>query len=340
MMHAPRSRQGNGGAGGTRRIAFGRARLAALLAAWAILGAGGAYAITTRAAPLRRTPPSPPSRTPPAVAEAGAAAADTVAPAGVLRVCADPNNLPFSDREGRGFENRIAELIARDLHERVRYTWWAQRRGFVRNTLEAKRCDVIIGIDAGDEQVLTSPPYYWSTYVFVSRRERDLRVSSFDDPRLRRMRVGIHVIGDDYNALPPGVALARRGIVNNVRGYSIYGNYAEPSPPSKLIDAVARGDVDVAVAWGPLAGYYARRTRVPLRVSPVATRDAIPGIPFTYGIAIGVRRRDTTRLARLEDVLRRRRGDVRAILESYGVPLLAGRGPSRVAGRGRSVEGT
>jgi len=239
----------------------------------------------------------------------------------VLRVCADPNNMPFSDSAGHGFENRIASLIARDLHERVQYTWWAQRRGFVRNTLGAQRCDVVIGIIAGDEQLATTKPYYRSTYVFVTRRSSGLRFASMDDPRLHHVRIGIHVIGDDYNSLPPGVALAGRGIVRNVVGYSIYGNYAKASPPSELIAAVAQGKVDVAIAWGPLAGYYAARSRVPLEVSPVGNAMAGHGIPFSYAIAMGVRKGDTTLLGVLQRELDRRRAAIRRILRDYHVPL-------------------
>lgn len=260
-----------------------------------------------------------------------------------FRVCADPNNLPFSNRAGDGFENRIARVLAADLGLPVTYTWWAQRRGFIRSTLGAGLCDVVIGIVAGDEQVATTAPYYRSTYVFVSRRARNLRISSFDDPRLRTMRVGIHVIGDDYNSLPPGVALARRGLVRNVVGYSIYGNYAQPSPPAKLIQAVARGDVDVAVVWGPLAGYYAARSRVPLTLTPVRNAFATPGIPFTYAIAIGVRHRDTALRARLDRALVRHRATVQRILARYGIPVISPSptSMSTTAARvGRSCKGT
>lgn len=240
-----------------------------------------------------------------------------------LRVCADPNNMPFSDSAGHGFENRIASLIARDLHEPVQYTWWAQRRGFVRNTLSAERCDVVIGIIAGDEQLSTTTPYYRSTYVFVTRRSSRLRLASMDDPRLHHVRIGIHVIGDDYNSLPPGVALAGRGIVQNVVGYSIYGNYAQESPPSTLISAVAHGKVDVAIAWGPLAGYYAARSRVPLDVSPVSNVMAGHGIPFSYAIAMGVRTGDSTLHGTLERELHARRAAIRRILQDYHVPLVS-----------------
>jgi quinoprotein dehydrogenase-associated probable ABC transporter substrate-binding protein len=249
-----------------------------------------------------------------------------------LRVCADPNNMPFSDRAKEGFENRIASLLARDLGETPVYTWWAQRRGFIRTTLAARQCDVVVGITAGAANVLTTPAYYRSTYVFVTRRDRHLDISSFDDPRLRTLRVGLHVIGADYNSLPPGVALAARGIVHNVVGYSIYGNYAKPSPPSALIAAVAKGDVDVAIAWGPLAGYYAKRSPVPLVLTPVATPTAGHGIPFAYDIAIGVRRDDRVLADKLAGVLVRRHTEVERILRDYGVPLAVGSAATAPAG--------
>lgn len=255
----------------------------------------------------------------------------TPAPARVLRVCADPNNMPFSDSAGHGFENRIARLVAHDLHEPVHYTWWAQRRGFVRNTLSADRCDVVIGIIAGDDQLATTKPYYSSTYVFVTRRSSGLHVASMDDPRLHHVRIGIHVIGDDYNSLPPGVALAGRGIVRNVVGYSIYGNYAQASPPSTLVSAVAQGKVDVAIAWGPLAGYYAARSRVPLDVTPVSNAMAGHGIPFSYAIAMGVRKGDTTLLGALQRELDRRGAAIRRILRDYGVPLGTGDGGAQAS---------
>jgi quinoprotein dehydrogenase-associated probable ABC transporter substrate-binding protein len=237
-------------------------------------------------------------------------------------VCSDPNNLPFSNEKGEGFENRITSLVAGELHAPVTYTWWAQRRGFIRNTLGAGRCDVVIGIPRGDDMVLTTRPYYRSTYEFVWRKDRHYDIRSFDDPRLKTLKVGVHVIGDDYNALPPGIALARRGIVENVVGYSIYGDYSKPSPPSDLIRAVADEEVDVAIAWGPLAGYYASRQRVPLVTAPVSPRSAIPGMPFDYAIAMGVRRGDSTLAKTLDAILVKRHRDIDRILRSYGVPLV------------------
>jgi mxaJ protein len=245
----------------------------------------------------------------------------------VLRVCADPNNLPFSDSAGRGFENRLAELVAADIGAEVRYTWWAQRRGFVRNTLRAGVCDLIPGVPATFDPVATTAPYYRSTYVFVTRRDLVPAIESFDDPRLRRLEIGVHLIGDDYANPPPVSALARRGIVRNVKGYSIYGDYREPNPPARLVEAVGRGDVDVAIVWGPLGGYFVRSSEVPLRATPVREPDDGPEVPFTFAIAMGARREDTALVRTVDGVLERRRAEVRRILDRYGVPLLAEEAP-------------
>jgi mxaJ protein len=153
----------------------------------------------------------------------------------------------------------------------LEYTWWPQRRGFTRLTLNAGVCDVIAGVPQEYELALTTAPYYTSSYVFVTRGGHAARVSSFDDERLRRLTIGIHVVGDDYANVPPGDALVARGIIANVRGYSVYGDYAEPTPPARLIDGVAAGDVDIAIAWGPLAGYFASRVEPPLRVTTPAS---------------------------------------------------------------------
>lgn len=245
---------------------------------------------------------------------------------GVLRVCSDPNNLPFSDSAGRGFENRIAELLARDLGDRVEYTWWAQRRGFARHTLLAGQCDVIMGTPAGADPLRTTRPYYSSSYVFVYPRSRGWHIRSFSDTALRHLRIGVHLIGDDFNSLPPAVALARRGLAGHVVGYSIYGNYAESSPPARLIDAVAQGDVDIAAAWGPLAGYFAQREPVPLEVVPVATDPADgPAARFVYSIAIAVRPADSVLQSRLQTALDRHHAAIEQILRSYGVPLVSAR---------------
>lgn len=238
----------------------------------------------------------------------------------VLRVCADPNNLPFSNEAGEGFENLLAELVASELGARVEYTWWAQRRGFIRNTLTAQTCDVVMGLPTSMELALTTRPYYRSTYVFVTRRDAKLDIRSLDDSLLRSLRVGVQVIGDDYNDAPPAHAMSRRGIVRNVIGYSVYGDYAEEAPPSRIVRAVAENEVDVAIAWGAMAGYYAARQRLPLRVVPVTPQIDLPFMPMVFDISLGVRREDLALRDELDAVLIRRRADIDAILDRYHVP--------------------
>jgi mxaJ protein len=239
-----------------------------------------------------------------------------------LRVCADPNNLPFSNERGEGFENRLAELVASELGASVQYTWWAQRRGFVRNTLSAGDCDVIMGVPRDLDSVLTTSPYYRSSYAFVYRGDGHARYSSFDDPALRTARIGVHLIGDDFANTPPAHALGRRGIVANVTGYTIYGDYNEANPPARIIDAVARGDIDVAIVWGPLAGYFASRAAVPLAVTPVEEPSDAGTLPFAFDISFGVKRGNEALRAELERVLASARARIDAVLADYGVPRI------------------
>lgn len=238
----------------------------------------------------------------------------------VLRVCADPNNLPFSNARGEGFENELAELLGRDRGLQVAYEWHAQRRGFVRETLAAGRCDVIMGVPTSFERVLPTRPYYRSTYVFVSRADRRLSLSSLDDPRLRLLRVGVQLAGDDYANTPPAHALSRRGVVRNVVGYTLYGDYLQDSPPARIVEAVARGDVDAAIVWGPLAGFYARRQGVPLALAPVRPQVDLPFLPLAFDISMGVKPGNRTLLAELNDFIERRSDEIGQLLDRYGVP--------------------
>jgi mxaJ protein len=252
------------------------------------------------------------------------------APARELKVCADPNNLPYSNRRLEGFENRLAEMAARDLRATVRYTWWPQRRGFLRQTLKAGTCDVVIGMPASVELALATRPYYRSTYVFVTRKDRGIKVRSFDDPILRRLKVGVQMIGDDGVNSPPAHALARRGMVDNVAGYSVYGDYSRPNPPARIVEAVAAGEVDVAVVWGPLAGYFAPRQKVALELVPVSPQIDRPFLPFVFDMAMGVRRGDAKLQAELDAFLERRQPQIDALLDRYGIPRAAapGHGPA------------
>jgi mxaJ protein len=267
-----------------------------------------------------QTPPPTPQPAPQQVRHAR--------PPGVLRVCADPNNLPFSNRRLEGFENRIAELIAREMNATVEYTWRAQRRGFIRETLRAGACDVVIGMPSSLELALTTAPYYRSTYAFVYRKGRGLNVRSFDDPALRNVRIGVQMIGDDFANTPPAHALSSRHIVANVKGYSVYGDYAQENPPARIIEAVARGEVDVAVAWGPLAGYFAKRQHVPLEVVPVSPQIDLPFLPFVYDISMGVRHGDDEFREQLDEILARKSLEIEGILDEYGVPRVGVPGAS------------
>jgi mxaJ protein len=162
--------------------------------------------------------------------------------------------------------------------------------------------------------VRATRPYYVSTYVFVTRGET---IASFDDARLREWRIGVPLVGDDGASTPPAHALARRGLAQNLRGYSVYGDYRETAPPARLVAAVAQNEVDVALAWGPLAGYFATRQETPLRVTPV---DADRDVPMRFAIALGVRRADAALARELDAALERRRNEIDAILTAYGVP--------------------
>jgi quinoprotein dehydrogenase-associated probable ABC transporter substrate-binding protein len=240
----------------------------------------------------------------------------------LLRVCADPNNLPFSNDRGEGFENILAGLIAADLGRTVEYTWWAQRRGFIRNTLNADVCDVVMGLPAGSDMVSTTVPYYTSTYVLVGRPGNISPVTALDDPRLKRLTIGVHLAGDDYGNPPPAHALARRGIIDNVRGFRLTDDYSRPSPTARIIEAVATRDIDVAIVWGPIGGYFAARQPLPLSVHPVAADENLPGMPFRFSIAVAVRRGDDALRDEIEGVLVRRRAEIDALLARFHVPTV------------------
>jgi len=240
----------------------------------------------------------------------------------VLRVCADPNDLPYSNARGEGYENAIAQLVATQLHRAVHYVWQPQRRGFVRTTLKAGACDVVMGVPEHFDLALTTRPYYRSTYVFVTRRDGRAHVRSLDDRRLRAMRIGVQIVGEDYENPPPVQALAIRGLADRIHGYTVYGNYADRAPQRPLIDSVVRGDVDVAIAWGPLAGYFAGRSSVPLVLAPVPDVHD-PLTPFAFGISMGVRRDDAELARQLDSTIVQREGEIRRILERFGVPLVS-----------------
>ena len=241
---------------------------------------------------------------------------------GQFRVCADPENLPFSNRKQEGFENRIADLMAKELGASTSYIWWGQRRGFIRNTmnatLEEGRCDVVIAVPQGYDLVRTTKPYYRSTYVFVYPKGKGPQITSLDDPILKKLRIGVHLLGDDYTNPPPVHELSKRGVVGNLVGFSTF--YSSENPPSNIIDAVASGKIDVAIVWGPAAGQFAQRQRVLLALVPVPSGKG--DLPFEFDISMGVKRGNEALRARLEKVLDAKHTEITKILQDYGVPLV------------------
>jgi quinoprotein dehydrogenase-associated probable ABC transporter substrate-binding protein len=231
--------------------------------------------------------------------------------------------LPYSNQLQEGFENKIAALLAREFNQEISYVWWPQRRGFLRNTLTAGVCDVVMGVPEKYDPVLTTQPYYRSTYVFVYPKGMGAQLSSFDDPRLRQLKIGVHLIGDDYANSPPAHLLSQKGIINNVVGYSVFGNYGEDSPPGKIISAVASGEINVAIVWGPIAGYFAKKQSTPLTLTPVSLDADSPTLPLSYTIALGVRPKDSEFKTQLDQALQRKTAEIRQILQEYGVPLLS-----------------
>jgi quinoprotein dehydrogenase-associated probable ABC transporter substrate-binding protein len=237
----------------------------------------------------------------------------------VLRVAADPNNLPFSNDRLEGFENKIAELIARELHYKIEYHWRAQRRGFFRETLKNGDVDLVMGVPAHFDMALTTAPYYRSSYVFVSRVDGTPHVVSFDDPQLRSLKVGVQLIGNDGVDTPPAHALASRGIVNNVVGFTLYGDYSQRNPPARVIDAVANGDVDIAIAWGPLAGYFAKKSKIPLEITPVTPEQDGP-LRFAFDVSLGINKKERELRDQLDVFLTNHREAINGILDSYNIP--------------------
>jgi quinoprotein dehydrogenase-associated probable ABC transporter substrate-binding protein len=245
-------------------------------------------------------------------AAAGAAAADGPRE---LRVCADPDNLPYSQRDESGFENRIARLVADDMGAKLSYFWQEQRRGFVRKTMGAGECDLFIGVPAGFDKVLATKPYYRSSYVAVYRSGAQ-PFTGFDPAQLRRRRIGVQLIGNDLAASPPGHALTRAGAIDNVTGFTVYG---DGPAAQRMVDAVAAGRIDLALVWGPQAGYFAQRAAVPMTVVATAAPAGLP-VPFEFAIAMGVRKGDAALRDKLDEILQRRRADIDAILAQYQVP--------------------
>jgi mxaJ protein len=235
--------------------------------------------------------------------------------ASILRVCADPNNLPFSNSKRQGFENRIAELVAKSLGRKIEYKWIRfGGRGFVRNILNERQCDLLPSVPVGFKPVRTTAPYYRSQFVFVTRADRNLQLTSFDDPALKPLKIGLQVVEEEY--APPAVALGRRGMVANILGYEAIGSAA-----GNIVKAVVDREVDAAIVWGPLAGFYARRRGRQLRITKAPESDGRE-LPLAFSIAMGVRKSDAELRDQINRALQSHAAEIRKILEQYSVPLL------------------
>jgi mxaJ protein len=232
-----------------------------------------------------------------------------------LRICADPDNLPFSDHAGRGFDNHIAALVARDLGREPVFIVARSRRGFLRERFNKGACDLLSGVPLGMHGVLTTRPYYRSTYVFVTPAREHLQIASFHDPQLNGRRIGLQMLEEDYS--PPSLPLIRNGHAAQLVGFEAFG-----SGGGKIIRAVADGRLGVAVVWGPVAGYFAAKQHAPVTLTPVARAVDPTGVPLAYSIAFAVHSNDTALRDALNASLARLQPQIQKVLATYHVPTL------------------
>src|SRR5919112_3870155 len=192
---------------------------------------------------------------------------------GVLRVCADPDNMPLSNQKGEVFEQKIAEVIAKDWNSKVEYAWWPVRRGYFSRALNGRYCDVAIEAPAGLDMAGVTKPYFRSGYVFVTRKDSGLDLKSLADARLKKLKIGVNILHSDAENTPPAMALSQYGVVGNLVGFTTF--YGDSARPEDIVNAVAKKDIDVAIVWGPLGGYFARSSSTPLTVQPLPERDSL-----------------------------------------------------------------
>jgi len=237
-----------------------------------------------------------------------------------IRVCADPDNMPSSNDKLEGYENKLATLISQELKAKLEYVWYPTRRGYFR-ILNGMYCDLAMEVPAGLDMAGATKAYFRSGYVFVTRKGSGLDdINSLADPRLKKVKIGVNIYTSDAENSPPAMALSHYGVVGNLVGFSTF--FDENNRPEDIVNAVAKKDVDLAIAWGPLAGFYAKSATVPLVLTVLPARDSLSDFPFQYNIGIAVRRSDKEFKDSLNAVLTRRQSDVQAILKEYAVPLL------------------
>lgn len=232
----------------------------------------------------------------------------------VFRVCADPRNLPFSNEAGEGFENKLAELFARKLGKTVSYTYYPQVIGFARNTLNAYRCDVVMGVAQGDDAMQATNPYYHTTYALVLRPGQGLDdVRALSDPRLKDKRLGV------VARTPPALLMVMDGLMEKAKPYPLTVDTRYEAPTRQMVDDILSGEIDGGVLWGPIAGYYASHAASPLRLAPLTDER---GERMDFRISMGVRHSDQEWKRTLNRLIRDNQDEINHILVEYGVPLL------------------
>ncbi|HEY8124947.1 MAG TPA: substrate-binding domain-containing protein [Methylocystis sp.] len=233
-----------------------------------------------------------------------------------LRVCADPNNLPFSNDKGEGFENKIAEFLAKKLGKALAYTYYPGATGFVRNTLNAHLCDVVLGMPQGNDAVQTTNPYYRTTYAIVTGVGSALDgIKTLDDPRLKQKPYRIGLVANT----PPGNVLAMNGLMASVKPYPLMVDTRIESSGAAMMHDLEKGEIDIALLWGPIAGYYAKHSSVKLNVTPL---PETPGARMAFRIGFGVRHSDQNWKRELNTIIAQNKIELQRILLDYGVPLL------------------
>lgn len=230
-----------------------------------------------------------------------------------FKVCADQDNLPYSNSKLEGFENKIAEVLANDLGKKLTYQFWYDRMGFLRNTLNAMKCDVVMGTTPDNDALRTSKPYYRSAHVFVYKKDSGYNITNWDSPDLKKASIGI--VGQS----PATIPLNDHGLMPNSRPYRMQRDLN--LPPSYLVDDLVAGEIDVAILWGPIGGYFAKQAKVPLEVVVIPEYENVnvKGKAF-WNISIGVRKADKDRLALIQGALDRNQDKINKILDEYGIP--------------------
>jgi mxaJ protein len=232
-----------------------------------------------------------------------------------FKVCADQDNLPYSNAQGEGFENKIAEILAADLGRELTYQFWHDRFGFLRNTLNGYRCDYVIGTNTTYDALDTTKPYYRAGHVWVYRKDSGFDIKNWDSPDLRKGTIGVN------DKSPVAVALNANNLMFNAKPYRIQRDLN--TSPGQKIEDLAKGDIDIAIEWGPIGGYYAKKSDVEMVVVPIpeyaTDQTRLTGKTY-WNISGGVRKREADRRDELEAAIFRNLDKIHAVMDEFGIP--------------------